>query len=667
MANLRVIAPIKPAGDFEVVNAADVQAGEKRLDVVLTEAAAEVAKKANKADVDTGLAKKPNKTDVDAELSKKANKTDVDAELEIVKTNVQKNTTDVLAAKDDIKKNTEDIAAANENIANNKANLQGQIDNLVLNASGDSNLEVVQARVDHNGTVYKTLKARLDANEDDIKKNENDIFDINQIVDQLCGTKEVAITDDSGNKITDESGNELTATCVCVKTDTTLSDDIIPANSKAVGDAFEKFGNRIRDETKFPYSEYKQNNDYYSTNWGIPILNLYGDMTGMSKDDKKSFDYTYECSGGKRTGTCSMKWQGTSSSVYPKKNFTITFADKIQFVSKWGKQKKYCLKANYIDCSHARNIVSARMWGEMVQSREPYTWEDITDEKGVALTDENGTSITYNSNPFKETPNGGAIDGFPIIIALNGDFYGLYTLNIPKDSWMFRMEVFNSKSAIITSESNTMNSSYFNAEATLDGTDYDIEYISDDITSDALKASFNLMVNKCIDCSSDDDYAELKTYIDTGSVIDYMLHALLTTNTDYVKNVIYCTYDNKKFYISAYDMDTTFGNIWQGSGFTTNGALKVSQLRSHKLFSLVLTYEKDKVKERYNNLKTWIASEEHVQDNFLNYESLIPFAVLIEDWRKWKFVPSTSSNNLSQIFNQYRIRIPYVDNEIKNI
>ena len=83
MANLRVIAEIKPAGDFPVVDAPNVSVtGGKRLDVALSEAAAEVAKKANKSEVDTALASKANKSEVDAALAGKANKSEVDAAIE---------------------------------------------------------------------------------------------------------------------------------------------------------------------------------------------------------------------------------------------------------------------------------------------------------------------------------------------------------------------------------------------------------------------------------------------------------------------------------------------------------------------------------------------------------------------------------------------------------
>jgi hypothetical protein len=74
-----------------------------------------------------------------------------------------------------------------------------------------------------------------------------------------------------------------------------------------------------------------------------------------------------------------IKCQGTSSMKYPKKNFTIKlFEDETRSQKKkvgfknWGEQNKFCLKANWIDISHARNVVSARLWGDVVKSRSNY-------------------------------------------------------------------------------------------------------------------------------------------------------------------------------------------------------------------------------------------------------------------------------------------------------
>lgn len=144
---------------------------------------------------------------------------------------------------------------------------------------------------------------------------------------------------------------------------------------------------------------------------GLPALYLTGDVTGMSKDNAVTLDYVY----GELSGTATVKWQGASSLGYPKKNYTIKFDNAFEAVEGWGVQDKYCLKANYIDFSHARNVVSAKLWGEIVKSR------------------------TNANAKLSALPNGGAVDGFPCIVMLNGNFHGLYTFNIPKAGWLYGM------------------------------------------------------------------------------------------------------------------------------------------------------------------------------------------------------------------------------------
>lgn len=79
------------------------------------------------------------------------------------------------------------------------------------------------------------------------------------------------------------------------------------------------------------------------------------------------------------SGYAKIKAQGNSSMGYPKKNQTVKlYKDfncsqklKINFKG-WGEQSKFCFKANWIDLTHARNIVSARLWGDVVKSRATY-------------------------------------------------------------------------------------------------------------------------------------------------------------------------------------------------------------------------------------------------------------------------------------------------------
>lgn len=79
------------------------------------------------------------------------------------------------------------------------------------------------------------------------------------------------------------------------------------------------------------------------------------------------------------SGYAEFKAQGNSSMSYPKKNMTVKmYSDealseklKVDF-KEWGKQAKHVYKANWIDLTHARNIVSARLWADVVKSRENY-------------------------------------------------------------------------------------------------------------------------------------------------------------------------------------------------------------------------------------------------------------------------------------------------------
>lgn len=75
------------------------------------------------------------------------------------------------------------LSETNQNVENNRANLQGQIDALVLEAVGDSNLEVVQARVGSDGTIHNTLKSRLDDIDSTVSTKVNDVkSDLNYVL-----------------------------------------------------------------------------------------------------------------------------------------------------------------------------------------------------------------------------------------------------------------------------------------------------------------------------------------------------------------------------------------------------------------------------------------------------------------------------------------------------
>lgn len=380
------------------------------------------------------------------------------------------------------------------------------------------------------------------------------------------------------------------------------------------------------------------------TGYGLPVLYITGNTTGMTKDNEVTLSYKCEDKDGNmKTGSCTMKWQGSSSIAYEKKNYTIKFDNAFEVVSGWGSQKKYCLKANYIDHSHARNVVSAKLWGQIVKSR-----------KNV-------------DSRLSTLPNAGAVDGFPVVIVLNEEFHGLYTWNIPKDGWMFGMSDGTTQQAVICADKYT-DATDFKALAELDGSDYKLEYCATTDTS-WVKTSFNRMLQAVIDSNGSDIDTTLAKYIDIDSAIDYMIDTVLVEASDCIsKNTLFATYDGVKWFFSAYDRDSTFGLHWHGKDFSGLSSTPTFTIwaSGNKLMNLLWTYKREAIRARYAEIRAGAMSEYNVAKTFWNFGCLIPKRILLADVEKWTSIPSTSVNDIHQILTQYRLRCMLADEWIKD-
>ncbi len=397
----------------------------------------------------------------------------------------------------------------------------------------------------------------------------------------------------------------------------------------------------------FPYADY-----------GMPIVYFEGNTTAMSKDNEVNLSYRY----GQREGTCTLKWQGSSSLAYPKKNYTVVFDNAFEAKSGWGAQKKYCLKANYIDFSHARNICSARIWASIVKKRPDGYFGKVT---------------------IPATPNYGAVDGFACMVVINGEYQGLYTFNIPKDGWMLGMGS-GTREAILCAkggQSSYLAPTFFSKTATTLDSDFDLEYVSDENDADWVLTSLNNMISACINCDGT-DYETLMQYVDISSAIDYMIFIVATKAHDcYGKNFILATYDGVKWFFSAYDLDSTWGLNWDGKSFLpayqtdgTDADTFSKTAKNNKLFNIIWNNVtlKNELLTRWNRFahasSLWQGDyplmSANVENVFTNFAKDIPKAVLDEETQLWKGIPSTSVNNVHQILQWYKERVERVDMEL---
>jgi hypothetical protein len=382
------------------------------------------------------------------------------------------------------------------------------------------------------------------------------------------------------------------------------------------------------------------------TEYGLPVLKITGDTSAMTKNDAVTLTYEYQ----KLSGTCDVKWQGSSSIKWPKKNYTIKFDKEFEAHTGWGAQKKYCLKANYIDFSHARNIVNAKLWGQIVKSRKKAN-ED-----------------------FNKLVNAGAVDGFPICMFINDEYQGLYTFNIPKDGWLFGMKDNPNQAVVCAGGADDTSAVRFRkADVVLD-TDFDLEYTLDENNTGWIKTSLDTMIAACINSNGTDLDTTLAELLDWDSVIDYIIFTTLQNGFDGLfKNYLLATYNGSKWYFSAYDMDSTYGLYWDGTCFVKtnepyNNRASIGEFcRLNRAMELVKLYKKDELKARYAELRADILSEDNVATEFNNFIGSIPKALYDKECTIWKSLPSTSTNNVHQILDFYRKKCIAIDTEINSL
>ena len=393
--------------------------------------------------------------------------------------------------------------------------------------------------------------------------------------------------------------------------------------------------------------EIAEKNTFHYERYGLPVLKFTGDISKMNKENAVSLSYQY----GERSGECTLKWQGSSSIAYPKKNYTVKFDEKFEAAEGWGEEKKYCLKANYIDFSHSRNVVSAKLWGQVVKTR------------------------SQGNEKLSGLVNGGGIDGFPVCVVINDKYIGLYTFNIPKDGWMFGMGD-GEKEAIICADGDSSATGFFRTGIIKVEDEpaghFSFEYATNDEADidKWMTTSLNTLINACRNSDGTDLDTTVAQYLDWESAIDYYIFTTLIHGHDMIgKNYLLATHDGTKWFFSAYDMDSTYGLNWNGSAYkdVESGPTLESFAGRHRVMRLIKDYKTDELKARYKELRSGVLSEENVVSTFESFISLIPAELLDKECELWPGIPSTDTNNLSQIAEHYKKRCAIVDAEIEGL
>jgi len=370
-----------------------------------------------------------------------------------------------------------------------------------------------------------------------------------------------------------------------------------------------------------------------------PILIFSGDMSNMTtKKVVKKIEFEYRDKEKTFSGFAEIMLQGSSSLSYAKKNYTIILYEDQGFTKEmginvgWGNQSTYCLKANWVDKTHARNVVTAKLVGEIQKS---YGLLDIA-------------------------PNNGAVDGFPVAIYINGDFHGLYTMNIPKDTWMFGMDE-NNPNHIVVSGGNWNDPVLFK-EIPTDLADWEVEVGQE---NDETLKKLQRLVEFVRDSSDEDFKNNFAQYLDLDATLNYYIllrYGWMPDNTG--KNMLLVTYDGNVWYPSLYDLDSTWGVSWNGQELLSykDTLLSCNSSRLWKRFSELY---KEEITDRYFELRSTFLDTEYVMSKFNKFYNSIPQEVLMYETQKWNTVETPIPGfPLSQIQEYLDSVVPRLDAEI---
>ena len=392
--------------------------------------------------------------------------------------------------------------------------------------------------------------------------------------------------------------------------------------------------------------EIKQRVPYNGT---IPRIDLTGNVEGISKSDRVTLQFDFASPVESFTCFAYMSWQGHNSLNYPKKNFTVRLYDNKEITDKhklifqdWVREHKYVLKANYCDFSQSRNLIAANIWADMVASRET-----------VFPT-------------LRLTSNFGAVDGFPVIVYLNGDFIGLYTMNLHKDDDLYKMD--DAYDAVLIANSAVPAETRFKANALFkdEKNAWEIEYCGTDDCKWA-KDKLNELISFVMKSDDVTFRANIGNYLDVDAAIDYLIFIYVTgLKENAIKDLVLLKYHDCDVWIpSAYDMEQAFGLNNDGSAYFDaayflpyiNNGTWYSDTDS-LLWDRMLQSFESKLRKRYKDLRETILTEAGLKNRVKSFAEEIPKEYYEKDLLVWpRKLPDGEQTDQMNMYIDQRLRI----------
>ena len=373
-----------------------------------------------------------------------------------------------------------------------------------------------------------------------------------------------------------------------------------------------------------------------------------------------------------------IETQGKSSNLYPKRNFKAGFClddwegeetPNITF-GNWVDQDAFHFKAFYLDYFRGTGIMGYRIYDQLTIGRGEYgrLWERANLSK---------PDVNALCHP----------DAFPCMVYLNGEFYGLYCWQLKKHRKNMNQK--KNTAEHIHLDGMSTYSRLYNGDINwkilevrnpknlyaMDGTIYDHDTPTElmDATSEyynlpdddektkkykensALVKGYIQQLNRFYSevndmVSNKASKQEIRAYIeerfDVPSLIDYIIHNLLTNNLDgLIRNYQLFTYDGNKWFVVPYDLDATFGYhpttfiIFPPRNYGLGNLTSRTFVNYHPMRWAEL-YFKQEIYDRYAYLRNnGLLNSQTISSLFENWYYSIGEENYATEWEKWNDSP----------------------------
>lgn len=331
------------------------------------------------------------------------------------------------------------------------------------------------------------------------------------------------------------------------------------------------------------------------------VVNIEVDSQAESKGvDIPTYIQFWDKAGNYFRKPIELNAQGASSMDYHIKNQAIDFTDgsKLKF-GNWIACDSFHIKKYFIDVFRGQCIVGYWLTEQMYQTRlygERKPWDYLNSFSGV-----------NNSNgSFSKDYDTGALahpDGFPVKVFFNGKNAGIYAFNLKKDRSNYYCKKDKQKQIILDG---VLGTTFWMANGDLSQPGESGGNIWHDFEIRNPKISKDINGNKYDGdnpTEPSDDYATTKAAIERLTtaitlvnaestteakktkfaeffnvpfLIDYDLIGQVIYHSDgYRKNWIWCTWDGNLWCPTSYDMDSIFGQHWNGASYLTDSIANI--------------------------------------------------------------------------------------------